>query len=177
MKKIASLLSVVEASTLVEEDDIKFVSYTVKLGDSIERISDKNRILAWQLLQANGFSRGVIIHPGQKMKIPLINWSKSSYEGLASWYGPGFHGKPMANTKVYDRNDILVAHRTLPLGVKIRVTNLNNGKSVVAPVLDRGPYAKSGGKYTREIDLSYGAAKKLGAIKHGVIPVKIDILG
>jgi len=58
---------------------------------------------------------------------------------MASWYGPGFNGRKMANGQIYDMNDISVAHRTLPFGTKLRITNLMNGKSIIAPVLDRGP--------------------------------------
>ena len=77
----------------------------------------------------------------------------------------------------YNQNKILVAHRHYPFGTKLKITNLENGKSVVAPVLDRGPYTMKGGKYNREIDLSLGAAKALGAVEKGVIPVRIEPLG
>lgn len=92
--------------------------------------------------------------------------------GIASWYGQKFHGKKMANGEIYNQNNILVAHRFLPLGIHVRVTNLLNGKSIIAPVLDRGPYIKS-----RELDLSLGAAKVLGAVEKGIIPVSVEILG
>jgi rare lipoprotein A len=83
----------------------------------------------------------------------------------------------MANTEIYDQDKILIAHRHLPLGIKVKVTNLDNGRSIIAPVLDRGPYAKNEkGQYDREVDLSLGAAKILGAIKSGIIPVKIEPL-
>ena len=96
-------------------------------------------------------------------------------EGLASWYGPNFHGKNMANGEVYNMHDIVVAHRTLPLGRKVVITNLENGRSIIAPVLDRGPYVKdSQGNYTREIDLSYAVAKELGTIKKGVVSTRIE---
>jgi len=90
--------------------------------------------------------------------------------GWASWYGPGFQGKKMANGKHYDVRKVSVAHRSLPLGTKVRIINLRNRKSIVAFVSDRGPYVRG-----REIDLSYAAAKKLGAVRDGVIPVKIEI--
>jgi len=150
--------------------------YTVRRGDSIEKIAREYIILKWQLRQANDFKKGVIIHPGQKIKIPRIDWSKKSYVGKASWYGPGFHGKKMANGQVYNQNKILIAHRTLPLGLKVRITNLENGSSIVAKVLDRGPYTDNDkdGKYDREVDLSFGAAKVLGSVKEGVVPVLIE---
>jgi len=76
-------------------------------------------------------------------------------------------------TVIYDQNKVLIAHRTLPLGLKVRIVNLENFKSIVALVLDRGPYTKKNGKYDREVDLSFGAAKILGGVKKGIILVKI----
>lgn len=90
---------------------------------------------------------------------------------LASWYGPGFHGEKMANGKKFDMRRNIAAHPTLPLGTKLKVTNLRNQRSVVVAVMDRGPYVAG-----RELDLSYGAARRLGGVKAGVIPVKIKIL-
>ena len=77
--------------------------------------------------------------------------------GIASWYGPTFYGKHTANGEMYDGNALTAAHRTLPMPVNVRVTNLDNGKSMVVRVNDRGPYAKG-----RIIDLSRHAAELLG---------------
>jgi len=151
--------------------------YTVQRGDSIYSIAKKFHILEWQLRSANGFTKDVIIHPKDEIMIPIINWASKNYEGKASWYGPKFHGKKMANGEVYDQNEILVAHRTLPLGMKVRITNLENGRSLTTKILDRGPYTKKNGKYDREVDLSRGAAKFLGTIKQGIVPVRIEPLG
>jgi rare lipoprotein A len=96
--------------------------------------------------------------------------------GVASWYGPGFHGRLMANGRVYDQNVISVAHRSLPLGTIVKVTNLENGKFIIAPVWDRGPYIYRKGMYTREIDLSYAAAKALGSVDSGLAQVKIELI-
>jgi len=89
----------------------------------------------------------------------------------ASWYGPGFHGKKMASGKKFNMKEPLAAHPTLPLGTKIKVTNLVNKRSIVVAVLDRGPYISG-----RELDLYYVAARRLGGIKAGLIPVKIKVL-
>lgn len=90
--------------------------------------------------------------------------------GWASWYGPGFQGKKMADGKRFDMRKVSVAHRSLPLGTKVKVINLWNHKSIVTFVRDRGPYIQG-----RDMDLSYAAAKKLGAVRDGVIPVRIEI--
>ena len=92
--------------------------------------------------------------------------------GMASWYGPGFHGRRTANGEVYNQNALTAAHRSLPFGTKVRVTNVNTGSSVIVRINDRGPFA--GG---RVIDLSAAAARVIGMIRSGVAPVRIEILG
>jgi rare lipoprotein A len=89
--------------------------------------------------------------------------------GEASWYGPGFHGKKTANGEVFNQNRLTAAHRTLPLGTRAEVTNLENGKSVEVRINDRGPYV--GG---RVIDLSRAAARRLGIVEEGTATVKIE---
>lgn len=89
----------------------------------------------------------------------------------ASWYGPGFHGKLMANGKIYDMNRLTAAHKTLPLGTKIKVTNLENNKIINVEITDRGPYVNG-----RILDLSKKAAENLGFIHNGITRVKFEIL-
>lgn len=91
--------------------------------------------------------------------------------GTASWYGPGFHGKKTANGEVYNMHAMTAAHKTLPLGCKVQVTNLRNGKKIVVRINDRGPF--HGG---RVIDLSKTAAKKLGMLNSGHTKVHIKII-
>ncbi|MEA2112933.1 MAG: septal ring lytic transglycosylase RlpA family protein [Patescibacteria group bacterium] len=180
MKKVSFLFLVaiicfIAGRHTVCGDTTNRMYYVVQKGDSINRIADRHRVLSWQLRKANNMEvEDVLLHPGQKLVIPVIKWK--SYSGRASWYGPGFHGKKMANGQVYDQNKVLIAHRTLPLGLKVRITNLENSKSIIAEVLDRGPYTKKDGRYDREVDLSLGAAKILEAVKKGIIPVKITPL-
>jgi rare lipoprotein A len=92
--------------------------------------------------------------------------------GIASWYGPTFYGKQTANGEVYDGDGLSAAHRTLPMPVNVRVTNLENGKSVVVRVNDRGPYAKG-----RIIDVSKRAAELLGFYAKGTARVRVTYLG
>src|SRR5215831_6037536 len=92
--------------------------------------------------------------------------------GVASWYGPGFHGNRTANGEIYDQYELTAAHRSLPLGTRVTVTNLSNGRAVEVRINDRGPYV--GG---RAIDLSYAAARTIGMIGPGTARVRIDILG
>lgn len=92
--------------------------------------------------------------------------------GKASWYGPKFHGRKTSSGEIYDMHGNTAAHRTLPLGTYVQVTNLNNGRQVVVRINDRGPFVKN-----RIIDLSYGAARQIGLVGPGVAKVKLVILG
>ena len=91
--------------------------------------------------------------------------------GRASWYGGFFNGRTTANGETYDMNGLTCAHRSLPLGSLIRVTNLRNQKTVVVRVNDRGPVPDD-----RVVDLSYGAAKSLGFVQKGLAPVRLELV-
>jgi rare lipoprotein A len=91
--------------------------------------------------------------------------------GIASWYGPGFHGKKTANGERFDRNELTAAHRTLQMPSLVRVTNLDNGRSVVVRVNDRGPFKRG-----RVIDVSQKAAELLGFQSVGTAKVRLDLL-
>jgi len=91
--------------------------------------------------------------------------------GLASWYGSDFHGKSTSSKEIFNMYDMTAAHKTLPFGTHVMVTNLKNGKSVMVRINDRGPFVKK-----RIIDLSYAAAKVLDMIDTGVVPAKIEVL-
>jgi rare lipoprotein A len=91
--------------------------------------------------------------------------------GVASWYGPGFHGKQTANGERYNQNDMTAAHKTLPFNTVVRVTNLDNGKSVRVRINDRGPYVDN-----RVIDLSRRAAERIDMVDSGVARVRIQLV-
>lgn len=93
------------------------------------------------------------------------------YVGFASFYGSDFAGKKTASGRIYDPNAMTAAHRTLPFGSRVRVTNLQNDRSVVVEIIDRGPSKKS-----RLIDLSLEAAKKLDMVQDGVVRVRLEVL-
>ena len=92
--------------------------------------------------------------------------------GIASWYGNSFHGRRTANGEIYDMNALTAAHKTLPMPVKVQVTNLDNGRSLVLKVNDRGPFVNG-----RIIDVSRRAAQLLGFHKRGTAKVRVSILG
>lgn len=105
-----------------------------------------------------------------KKYYPKVDY-RYNQKGIASWYGPGFHGKSTANGERYDQNDLTAAHKTLPLPSIVRVTNLENGRSVIVRVNDRGPYA-----HGRIIDMSKRGAEVLGFKNNGIANVRVQVL-
>lgn len=91
--------------------------------------------------------------------------------GKASYYSNGLHGRRMSNGERYDRNGFTCAHRTLPFGTRLKVTNPRNGRSVIVRVTDRGPFVRG-----RVVDLSYAAARELGTLASGVAYVKVEVV-
>jgi rare lipoprotein A len=102
---------------------------------------------------------------------PLSPVPGASQIGVASWYGPGFHGRRTANGEEYDQYALTAAHRTLPHGTWVEVTNLNNDRSVRVRINDRGPYVDD-----RVIDLSYTAAQRIDMVRSGIAPVRVEVL-
>ena len=94
-----------------------------------------------------------------------------SLEGIVSYYAHDFNGKVTSNGETFNMNDLTAAHRTFPFGTKVRVTNLDNNKSVVVRVNDRGPFVEG-----RIMDLSMGAAKEIGLIKTGTTHARLEVL-
>jgi len=97
---------------------------------------------------------------------------RKAAQGIASWYGPGFHGRKTASGERFNQNALTAAHRSLPFGTRVKVTNLYNGRSVVVRINDRGPFTRG-----RIVDLSSGAARIIGLKSSGTAPVRIQILG
>ena len=101
---------------------------------------------------------------------PAVDYAYTE-TGIASWYGPGFHGRATANGETYDQNALTAAHRTLPMPSMVRVTNLENGRQLVLKVNDRGPFA-----HNRIVDVSRRAAQLLGFEQQGTARVRVDIM-
>jgi len=91
--------------------------------------------------------------------------------GFASYYGSEFHGRPTASGERYDSDGLSAAHRTLPFGTRVRVTNLKNGRSVVVTITDRGPFRRG-----RIVDVSRRAARELGFLRAGVARVRLEVI-
>jgi rare lipoprotein A len=103
---------------------------------------------------------------------PLPSHKGFSQQGLASWYGRDFHGKKTSSGEIYDMHAMTAAHKTLPMGTLVKVTNKDNGREAVVRINDRGPFVRG-----RIIDVSYAAAKRLGLVNTGTAPVRIEALG
>ncbi len=103
---------------------------------------------------------------------PKIEEVGDSFEGIASWYGPNFHAKKTSNGETYNMHAMTAAHKTLPMNTMLRVVNLENGKSAIVRVNDRGPFVDD-----RIIDLSNKAAHKIDMVKNGTAQVAITVLG
>ncbi len=124
-------------------------------------------------------SPSVAITPSQVPLKPIVDnikkekkkSKKHCLDGDASWYGKLHHGRKTASGEVFNMNKLTAAHKTLPLGTKVRVTNIENGKSVIVKINDRGPFAKN-----RILDLSYSAAQKIDMTKKGHAKVLIEII-
>jgi rare lipoprotein A len=104
----------------------------------------------------------------------LLSCSKEpthTLQGTASWYGHPHHGRLTASGQRFDMHAFTAAHRSLPMGTRLRVTNLLNGRSVIVTITDRGPFVRR-----RVIDLSYAAAREIGMIGAGTAPVALKIL-
>ncbi|MBI5605344.1 MAG: septal ring lytic transglycosylase RlpA family protein [Deltaproteobacteria bacterium] len=152
------------------------IEYIVKPGDTLWKIGKhlfkKN---PYQIARDNGLSNPNLILPGQKL---LIYPSRSKAielkingEVTASWYGAEHHNKITASGERFDMYKNTLAHKTLPLGTKVRLVNPENGKIAEGLVNDRGPYIKG-----REVDVSYALAKQLGFVKKGITKLNVEVI-
>jgi len=167
MKKLASvvvILLVLTSVTLVGFGN--YVEVEVRSDWTLWRIAKNFEMSVSQLMEINNL-KDTTIYPGQKLKV--APYKKSV---LVSWYGPDFHGNSMANGERYDMNDpTVVAHKLLPFGTKVKLTEIESGNSIIVEVQDRGPYHGE-----RRFDLSRAAAKKLGMLSKGVSLCRVEIL-
>ncbi|MEL7140919.1 MAG: septal ring lytic transglycosylase RlpA family protein [Cyanobacteria bacterium J06573_11] len=163
--------------TLADEDLIALDSRTI-LADTTEDPAEDALQVTNRLRRLLGDAAPVeeiegLPEPEPAPEVAVAPTSAIVYSnvGGASWYGPGFNGRLTANGETYNQWGITAAHRTLPFGTQVLVTNLNNGRQVTVRINDRGPYAGH-----RIIDLSAGAAAEIGLIDSGVATVQIDVL-
>jgi rare lipoprotein A len=135
-------------------------SYVVNETETNENIKSK---LSINLNSQNN-------EPQYSQLVPVITYKPIGIM-KASWYGPGFHGRQTANGEIYDQFELTAAHKTMKFGTLLRLTNLENKKSVIVRINDRGPYIEG-----RDLDLSYASARALGIIKPGVKKLKVELV-
>lgn len=154
-----------------DQEPLLTLNNQVMLPNGSQR-NDENALRIANLIRRQlGNAPALTSVEGSQTTVVAMGPIRMQLTGIASWYGPGFHGARTANGERFDQNALTAAHRTLPFGTRVRVTNLQNGRSVVVRINDRGPF--TGG---REIDLSRGAAAAIGLIGAGVGSVRIDVL-
>lgn len=156
------------------------VEYTVKKGDNLWNIGrNMFRVDPYQIARDNGLSNPDMLRVGQKLIInpPAARAARPAQPAqpragavvTASWYGAGHHNKKTASGTRFDMYQNTLAHRTLPMGTRVRLVNPDNGRVAVGVVNDRGPYIKG-----RDVDVSYAMAKQLGFIRKGVTKLSIE---
>lgn len=150
--------------------------HVVQPGDTLFAIARRFGVGVEALRAANGLTDDRI-HPGQVLLVPGPTTPPAAplgyvEEGVASWYGPNFHGRRTASGEVFDMYAYTAAHRTLPFGSVVRVTRLDTGARVTVRINDRGPFKKN-----RILDLSYAAAREIGLIRTGTARVRIEVVG
>ena len=158
----------------------KAIEYEVRPGDSLWKIGV--RLFhkdPQQIARDNGLTNPNLIRPGQKLMIyptearsaEKVTEARTPEKVTASWYGMEHHNKITAGGLPFDANQSTVAHRTLPLGTKVRLVNPENGRTAVGRVADRGPYIRG-----RDLDVSLALAKKLGFVRKGVTELEIQVI-
>ncbi len=154
-----------------EESEQATIEYVVQPGDTLWKLGFKKfQADPYQIARDNGIKNPDRIFPGQKLMIRKEK-NPGSQEVTASWYGADYHLKPTASGERFDMYKDTLAHKTLPLGTEVRLTNPKNGVRVVAKINDRGPFISG-----RDVDLSYGLARKLDMVTQGVGKLKMEIL-
>jgi len=158
-----------EGESLVVVDEVTMLPDTTgdAANDALQATNRLRRLLgrAEPLTEIEG-------RPEPDAIAAAYNWDVTSvFTGRASWYGPGFHGRRTASGEVFNQNALTAAHRTLPFGTQVRVTNLSNNRQVVVRINDRGPFS-----HGRVLDLSAGAAREIGLHRAGVGSVRVEVL-
>ena len=134
--------------------------------DILPKVETVTPVLADEVLAGGELAYGGLDNGGE-----VGGAVRQVISGIASWYGPGFHGALSASGEIFDQNQLTAAHPWLPFGTQVRVTNLDNGLSVILRINDRGPYVGD-----RILDVSAAAAQYLGMMHTGIAPVQVDVL-
>jgi len=150
----------------------RWVDYTIRENDTLWGLAVKKfHVNVDDLVRDNNIRDPRKIQPGQKIRVRLPSYPESM-KVTASWYGKEHHGRAMANGETFDMNAATIAHKEIPLGTRVELENPGTGVRARAVVADRGPYVAG-----RDVDLSYGLAKKLSLLEKGVGPLVMRVQG
>jgi rare lipoprotein A len=150
----------------------RWVDYTIKENDTLWGLAVKKfHVNVDDIIRDNGIQDPRKIQPGQKIRVRIPSYPEPM-KVVASWYGKEHHGRAMANGEIFDMNAATIAHKEIPLGTRVELENPITGERVKAVVADRGPYVAG-----RDVDLSYGLAKKLSLLEKGVGPLVMRVRG
>jgi rare lipoprotein A len=142
----------------------EFAEYTIQPGDTLWALAvTRFHTNVEDIIRDNNITDPRSLQPGQKIRIRVPDHSREQQQVVASWYGEKYHGRPMANGQKYNMYANTIAHRDLPFGTRVELKNPETGQTVKAVVTDRGPFIEG-----RDIDLSYGLARKLSMVQKGV---------
>ena len=160
----------------VNEDILVSLDKNTVLPDTTRNLSKDTLQMANRLRRVLGnaeplVSIAKVSQPSFNQIINAPSTGRQVRGGMASWYGPNFHGRRTANGERYNQNGYTAAHKSLPFGTRVKVTNVRTGQSVMVRINDRGPFIRG-----RVIDLSAGAARAIGVHSSGIAPVKLEIL-
>jgi rare lipoprotein A (peptidoglycan hydrolase) len=171
-KSFESVLRAEKGNATSGRTSERWVEYTIKDKDTLWVLAVKRfHVNVDDLIRDNGIKDPRKIQPGQKIRVRLPSYPKRM-NVVASWYGEEHHGKAMANGEPFDMNAAIIAHKEIPLGTKVELENPLTGERVKAVVADRGPYVAG-----RDVDLSYGLAKRLSMVEKGVGPLVMRVIG
>lgn len=150
----------------------RWVEYTIKENDTLWNLAVKRfHVNVEDIIRDNSIQDPRKIQPGRKIRVRLPSYPERM-EVVASWYGKEHHGRPMANGKTYNMHAATIAHKALPLGTTVELENPATRERARAVVTDRGPYVEG-----RDVDLSYGLARRLSLLEKGVGPLVMRVLG
>jgi rare lipoprotein A len=150
----------------------EWTTYTIRPGDTLWGLAVKTfHVDPEELIQANGIEDPRTIQPGQMILVPPARELPEEIDVVASWYGQNYHGRPMANGEFFNMYSNIIAHRDLPFGTRVELTNPETGETARAVVKDRGPFVEG-----RDVDLSYGLARRLSLVEKGVGTLRMKIL-
>lgn len=161
-----------EITTRAPDTAAKFAEYTIQPGDTLWALAVRRfHTNVEDIIHDNHIEDPRSLQPGQKIRIRVPDHPRQRQDVVASWYGEKYHGRPMANGQRYDMYANTIAHRDLPFGTRVELKNPQTGQVESAVVTDRGPFIEG-----RDIDLSYGLARKLSMVEKGVGTIFMRVL-